>query len=205
VNYLAHLFLAPPDRLLGNLAGDFVKGPLGNRFPPAVAEGIRQHRRIDAFTDAHPEVGAFRRVLTEEYGHYARVIADVFFDHFLALSFADWSNEPLETFIARATNALDRQVDQMPPRLLAIWPHMRDGKWLLSYRELEAIRRALFGISRRLTRKPDLASAVRYLERDGTRAELEQRFRAFMPDVIAFSAIEDADSVLQNVRDVERP
>jgi len=78
VNYLAHLFLAgeSPESLIGNLAGDFVKGPLGDRFTPGIRDGIRQHRRIDAFTDTHPSVAAFRRVLIPEHGHYARVITD---------------------------------------------------------------------------------------------------------------------------------
>src|SRR5438552_18989766 len=83
MNYLAHLFLAEQtaESLIGNLAGDFVKGALGDRFAPGIAEGIRHHRRVDAFTDAHPQVAAFRRVLIPQHGHYARVISDVFFDH----------------------------------------------------------------------------------------------------------------------------
>src|SRR5213076_3593658 len=100
MNYLAHLFLAEEtaESLIGNLAGDFVKGAIGDRFPPAVAEGIRHHRRVDAFTDSHPSVAAFRRVLIPEHGHYARVIADVFFDHFLAIDFTRYWPEPLDAF-----------------------------------------------------------------------------------------------------------
>ncbi|HKO59449.1 MAG TPA: ACP phosphodiesterase [Thermoanaerobaculia bacterium] len=187
MNYLAHLFLArpTPESLLGNLAGDFVKGPLGDRFPPAIADGIRQHRRIDAFTDAHPQVAAFRRVLIPEHGHYARVIADVFFDHFLAVDFERWSPEPLPSFVARVSAILDAQLDAMPPRLRTVWPRMRDQQWLLSYVDVDSIGMALFGISRRLTRHPDLARAARHLENE-TRPELERLFRAFFPDAIAF-------------------
>src|SRR5262249_19698029 len=103
MNYLAHLFLAgdSAESLIGNLAGDFVKGPLADRFPPAIADGIRTHRRVDAFTDAHPSVAAFRHVLIPEHGHYARVIADVFFDHFLATRFDDYSRESLDAFLTR--------------------------------------------------------------------------------------------------------
>lgn len=51
MNYLAHLYLAPDDdeSLLGNLMGDFVKGPLDGRFSPGIAAGIRLHRHIDSF------------------------------------------------------------------------------------------------------------------------------------------------------------
>src|SRR5215212_9701912 len=82
MNHLAHLFLAsgaplpsaapaPPGTtalhraqlVIGNLAGDFVKGPIGDRFPPAIAAGIAQHRRLDAFTASHRHLAPFRRVV----------------------------------------------------------------------------------------------------------------------------------------------
>jgi acyl carrier protein phosphodiesterase len=187
MNYLAHLFLAAPtaESLIGNLAGDFVKGPLGDRFPPAIAAGIRQHRRIDAFTDEHPSVAAFRRVLIPEHGHYARVIADVFFDHFLAGGFEEWGGEPLEAFLGRVHAAIDPHVELLPGRLRFVYPMMRDQQWLLSYRDIGSIRLALSGISRRLSRHPDLAPAVRHLT--DSRAALEAHFRAFFPDVVAFA------------------
>src|SRR2546428_5021455 len=99
VNYLAHLFLAgdSAESLIGNLAGDFVKGPI--RGSDAISEGIRQHRRVDAFTDTHPSVAAFRRVLIPEHGHYARVISDVFFDHFLATRWSTYTDEDFEAFL----------------------------------------------------------------------------------------------------------
>src|SRR5207237_4408615 len=126
VNYLAHLFLAQPtaESLIGNLAGDFVKGPIGERFPPAIAEGIRHHRRVDAFTDGHPEVAAFRRVLIPEHGHYARVISDVFFDHFLAIDFTHYASEPLDIFLRRVYAAIDPHIDELPGRLRFVYPRM---------------------------------------------------------------------------------
>lgn len=187
MNHLAHLFLAgdTPESLIGNLAGDFVKGPLRDHFPPAIQEGILQHRRVDAFTDAHPEVAAFRRVLTPEHGHYARVIADVFLDHFLACRFEELAGEPLEAFLARTYAAIDPHVEALPGMLRFVYPRMRDERWLESYREVEGIHLALTNISRRLTRRPHLERATHHLI--DSRAELERRFEAFLPAVMAFA------------------
>jgi len=184
VNHLAHLFLAEPttESLIGNLSGDFVKGPLGDRFPPAIAAGIRHHRRVDAFTDAHAEVAAFRRVLVPEHGHYARVIADMFFDHFLAADFERWGGEPLDDFLARSYGLIDRQADQLPGRLSWLYPRIRDEQWLQSYASIEGIHLALTNISFRLSRRPHLETATRHLI--DSRAELERHFRAFFPDVV---------------------
>jgi len=190
MNHLAHLFLAgdSAESLIGNLAGDFVKGPLGNRFPPAIHDGIMQHRRIDAFTDSHPAVAAFRRVLIPEHGHYARVIADVFLDHFLACRFDEYAGEPLESFLARTYATIDPHVDSLPGMLRYVYPRMRDEQWLESYRDLDSIRMSLGGISRRFTRKPRLETATRHLV--DSRAELERQFEIFFPEVMGFAGRE---------------
>ncbi len=181
MNYLAHLFLSPddPESLIGNLAGDFVKGPI--RQHDGISEGIRQHRRIDAFTDTHPQVAAFRRVLISEHGHYARVISDVFFDHFLATNFSAYSTETLEQFVQRVFSTMDGH--PLPGRLAVVYPRMRF--WLLSYRHVEGIHTALTNLSRRLSRRPHLETATHHLT--DSRAELERRFHAFFPDVVAFA------------------
>ena len=187
MNYLAHLLLAEgnAESMIGNLAGDFVKGRISEDLPPGIAEGIRNHRRVDAFTDSHPSVAAFRRVLIPEHGHYARVIADVFFDHFLAVDFTRYASEDLETFLARVHAAIDPHVDDLPGTLRAVYPRMRDEGWLLSYRTIEGIGRTLGGISYRLSRRPKLAPATHFLADEDTRAELERLFHEFFPDVIA--------------------
>jgi acyl carrier protein phosphodiesterase len=189
VNYLAHLLLAEQtaEALIGNLAGDFVKGRIGDEVPPGIAAGIRHHRRVDAFTDSHPSVAAFRRVLIPEHGHYARVIADVFFDHFLAIDFTRYSSEPLDEFLARVYAAIDPHIDELPGRLRIVYPRMRDDGWLESYQSLEGIRLALGGISHRLSRRPQLALAVRFLDDPETRSELERLFHEFFPDVMALA------------------
>jgi acyl carrier protein phosphodiesterase len=186
VNYLAHLLLAKQtaESLIGNLAGDFVKGRIGDDVPRAIADGIRHHRRVDAFTDSHPSVAAFRRVLVPEHGHYARVIADVFFDHFLARDFTRYSSEPLDEFLRRVYAAIDPHIEELPGRLRSVYPRMRDEGRLESFQSVEGIRLALGGISHRLSRKPQLAPAVRFLE-DDRRAGLERLFHEFFPDVMA--------------------
>ena len=175
MNYLAHLFLAgsTAESLIGNLAGDFVKGRIGDDFPPGIAEGIRQHRRVDAIP---------------EHGHYARVIADVFFDHFLAVDFTRYASEPLDAFLFRVYAAIDPHLDRLPGDLRMVYPRMRDGRWLQSYQTIEGIRQALSGISHRLSRRPQLAPAVHFLTASDTRAELERLFHEFFPDVMALSS-----------------
>ena len=52
---LSRLVLAgeQPLDVVANLMGDFVRGPLDERIDSRFHDGIRLHRRIDSFTDAH--------------------------------------------------------------------------------------------------------------------------------------------------------
>ncbi len=190
MNYLAHLFLAEDtaESLIGNLAGDFVKGRIADDLPSAIAEGIRHHRRVDAYTDSHPSVAAFRRVLVPEQGHYARIIADVFLDHFLAATFSRYSGQTLTAFLSRVYSAIDPHADELPGLLRVVYPRMRDEGWLQSYATIDGIRMSLAGISRRLSRRPRLGPAVHFLEDPQTRSELELHFHEFFPDVMALSS-----------------
>ena len=187
MNHLAHLFLADDtaESLLGNLSGDFVKGRLGDEFPPQVRAGIMEHRKIDEFTDTHPEVGEFRRIIAAQHGHYARVIADVFLDHFLAVDWRNYHDEKLENFLSGVWHKLDPLIDTMPPTLRRLYPRIRDEQWLLSYRETKGVELALRNMSFRFSRRTRLETAIPLLEeRHGA---LRFHFRRFLPDVIEFA------------------
>jgi acyl carrier protein phosphodiesterase len=187
VNHLAHIFLAgeEPESLLGNLAGDFVKGPLKGEFRPGVEAGIRMHRSIDAFTDSHPAAGEFRRHIARQWGHYARVIADIFFDHFLAAGWSRYSDASFDEHLQSLFRKIDGVIDAMPPGLQRVYPRMRDGRWFRSYATLDGIRWALHHTAGRMSRHPPLADAVSCLIED--RAVLQRHFDEFFPEVVRYA------------------
>src|SRR5437870_13401328 len=87
MNFLAHLYLSGDDNevKVGNFIGDFVQGKdLELRYGKRIAKGILLHREIDFFTDHHPVVKQSKDRLRPNYRHYAGVIVDIFYDHFLA-------------------------------------------------------------------------------------------------------------------------
>ncbi len=187
MNFLAHLYLADrqPDALLGSLMGDFVKGPLQGRFSPDLTRALAQHRKVDAFTDAHPVVRASRARMTPARRRFAGIMVDVFYDHFLALHWEDYAEQPLEAF-AREVYALLRTREAMlPERLRRIAPLMVQFDWLGSYRRVEAVHVALDRMGERLKRGNALLGAGAELTAnyDGLQAD----FRAFFPEVRRFA------------------
>lgn len=187
MNYLGHLYLSPPeeDALLGSLMGDFVKGPVAGRYPPSIERAIVLHRRLDAFTDAHAAVRLSRSRISAARRRYAGIMIDMFYDHFLARSWAEFHPEPLEVFCGRIYEMLGRREVELPERLRLVAPNMARWDWFGSYAEVESIYAALNRISRRLKRENPLHGAADELLQNY--AALEADFRAFLPDALAWS------------------
>lgn len=180
MNYLFHLYLAEPtpESLLGALMGDFVKGSLDD-FPPALREGIRRHRRLDRFAQDNEDFRCSKRRLDSSYGHCKAILVDVFYDHFLALRWTDYSPLSLETFAEGVYRLLHSRQQQLPPTLREVAPRMISGNWLVSYRDLESVGIALERLSRRLRRPNPLAGGLRALRADYD--GFEEDFRRFLP------------------------
>lgn len=187
MNYLAHLHLGGPQpaALLGSLYGDFVKGPLqGGGWSADVETAIRLHRRIDAFTDAHPLIRLARNRFPQARRRYAGILLDVFFDHCLARYWSAYAQEPLTVFCARVYAVLAGEA-QLPGRLALIAPRMAEQDWLGAYRDFTVLERVVVSLQRRLSRPEGLDGAMDELERLYRPLTLD--FFAFYPQVQAFA------------------
>ncbi len=184
MNYLAHLLLAGRTEAsrLGALLGDFMLGQELAAFPPPVQGGIRLHREVDRFTDAHPVFRRSRSRLDPRTRCFAGVIVDVFYDHFLARGWDAWCEQPLSGFAAEIYGMLGRRLPELPPRMQHVVPFMIREDWLTSYRETEHVGRALRRMSRRLKRENPLGEAIGELH--AHYRELQSDFDAFFPELV---------------------
>ncbi|MDM9595670.1 ACP phosphodiesterase [Pseudomonas guariconensis] len=186
MNYLAHLHLGgrEPQQLLGSLYGDFVKGSLQGRFPPALEASIRLHRHIDSYTDSHPLVLAALARFPRERRRFAGIVLDVFFDHCLARHWDDYAAQPLSAFTGDFYRVLLAE-PALPGRLAHIAPFMAADDWLGAYGDFDTLEQVFRGIARRLSRPEGM---------DGVMGELEvlyepllADFREFYPQLQAFA------------------
>src|SRR5262245_27969290 len=101
MNWLAHLLLSEPTSAfrIGSLLPDFVRPPLLAGLPIDFQRGIECHRRIDAFTDAHPIVRRSVGRFVPPYRRFAGILVDVFYDHFLARDWTAHASIPLTDFV----------------------------------------------------------------------------------------------------------
>lgn len=155
MNYLAHVWLArhSDEAILGALLGDFVFGQaVLADWPDAVRREIVCHRRIDRYTDTHPDVVAARALFPDGLRRYAGIVLDVHFDHRLARDWSRWDGGSLDGFTARVYRVLREHHDALPPRLKSIALRMEMHDWLGSYRERGSVDGVVRGIATRLSR-----------------------------------------------------
>lgn len=181
MNYLVHLYLADPsdESLLGNLMGDFVKGPLDERFPPSIAAGIDLHRHIDSFAHTDPVFRSSKDRLDRSFGYFRAILVDIFYDHIMARDWSRYSSVPLESFAEHVYAALRRHHSSLPEGLREVAPRMIRHNWLVSYRNEETIRRVLERISQRLSRPNPVAEGFGEWQRH--REGLTSDFARFLP------------------------
>jgi acyl carrier protein phosphodiesterase len=184
MNFLAHLYLSGDNEevILGNFIADSVKGSHFDRFPPDVIKGIRLHREIDSFTDNHPVFLQSKARLSATYGKYSGVIVDLYYDHFLARNWNDYSKTPIEDYVAQTYRLLLRNYSILPARPRRILPYMIAQNWLAGYAEFNKLERVFQGMARRTSFRSGMETAVDDLKKDHLAYEAE--FRAFFPDII---------------------
>jgi acyl carrier protein phosphodiesterase len=187
LNYLAHLFFSDSgeEALLGSLLGDFVKGNPVGRFPPAVADAIFFHRKIDSYSDRHIITRRSRKRISPARRRFAGVIVDVVYDHFLSRHWPQFSPVDLKSFVGRVYSVLGRNRAHLPERLRRVLPHMIAENWLGSYCQLEGVGHALDRIAGRLSRGGAFKGAV--AEIVANYEALENDFLLFFPDLSVFA------------------
>ncbi len=186
MNFLAHLYLSGnfDELMIGNFMADFIKGKPSGSFPPAIAKGIRLHRLIDTFTDTHPIVKESKKRLQPMYHKYAGVIVDIFYDHYLARNWNQYSAASLPDFASKAYNLVNQNKHLLPPAMHQMLYYMQKQNWLVSYEYKDGIARALQGMARRTTFLSHMELAIHDLEQD---YELYlHEFSAYFPLVIEY-------------------
>lgn len=152
MNLLAHAHLSfnDPDILLGNMISDYVKGKKQFDYPVAIQKGIRLHRAIDAYTDAHEVTKEFKNFFTKNYRWYAGAIVDIVYDYFLANDRNNFANEQaLYAFTQNTYALLQEKEDWMDPVFTGMFPYLKKQNWLYNYREDWGIKKSLGGLERR--------------------------------------------------------
>lgn len=183
MNFLAHIYLSGENDLIkiGNFMADGIRGKQFEHFPEDVQKGILLHRFIDTYTDSHDIFRTSTKRLHDRYHHYAGVIVDIVYDHFLAKNWSNYSDEKLEDFINRFYNSLHHNYDILTEKTQGLMPYMIERNWLLSYRTVDGIHQILTQMDRRSKNISKMQFAVEELKE--FYVEFEDEFTSFFEEI----------------------
>ena len=186
MNYLAHIYLSRDHELIsiGNFMADSIKGNKYKTYPTDLQKGILLHRQIDSFTDAHEIVRKSKRRLNDRYGLYRGVVIDIFYDHFLASLWDEYSDLPLQDFVSRTYDLLKRNYKVLPESIKRWFPTFLENNWMMTYRTVDGIELVLERMSANTSLPNHAGYAVDVLKEQYS--VFEEDFREFFPLIVAF-------------------
>lgn len=187
MNFLAHIHLSGDNEFIkiGNFMTDGVRGKQYQNFPQEFQKGILLHRAIDTFTDAHPVFRQSTKKLHPRYHHYAGVIVDMYYDHFLAKNWKSYSNDTLENYSARFYQSLLDNHSHLTTKTQNIVPYMMEYNWLVSYQTIHGMERILTQMDHRTKNQSLMRFATEELLTHYD--EFETEFSLFYNEVQLFS------------------
>ena len=189
MNYLAHIYLSDnqPELQIGNFIADSVKGRNHANYPETIQKGILIHRKIDSFTDSHQIIKDCKRKFGD-YGHYAGVITDIIFDHFLAKNWSTYHKVPLTQFTDDFYMLLQENMNILPTRVQQFYPIMKKHNWLLKYQTVAGISDILFQMNMRTRNISKMNYSV--IELRNNYDYLEAQFTLFFKELENFTISE---------------
>ena len=186
MNYLAHAFLSGDDHdlLLGNFIADHVRGNHFENYSSRIVEGIHLHRRIDTFTDAHPDFKASKRVFYNGFERHSGILVDIYFDYFLGKDFEKYSGVSLHTFSENVYRVYKESEKLLPTSSSRFLDYVIRNNVYTSYSTLRGIEEVLFHLSYRIRHNVQLDESVKiFLEHE---EKLQNHFDSFFKDMISF-------------------
>lgn len=186
MNYLAHLYLSGEDEniILGNFIGDYVKGKNYLKYPKPIQKGILLHRHIDSFTDSHHRFREAKQLVRADYGLHSGIVIDLFYDHFLARNWHQYSNISLRNFAKKVHAVLLSRFLRLPKRVQGFLPVLIQHKRLESYATVQGIQQSL-EIMSRYTSLPEKSARAIEIMLDNLHF-YEENFSFFMSEMVDF-------------------
>ena len=131
-----------------------------SNYPEYIQKGIRIHREIDSFTDSHPLVKKGTKRLHPNYGKFAGIIVDIFYDHLLADNWEQYSEIPLVEFAQAQYNLITKHWNHLPPRTQFWYYYMYQNNLLVTYAQEDVIELVLQRMDKRMGSISGMGGAI---------------------------------------------
>ena len=164
---------------------DFLSKSEESNYAGRILDGIHLHRKIDSYTDTHPNSRELRALLRKRHGKYASVVVDLIWDYFLSTHWDKYASESLEDFNKRIYEILIRRKADLPSKLNSKIENMVANDFLMAYANEQNMKASLQWMDKRAKFNSAFGEATKDIaENHQTIAKL---FDSFFPDVLSYT------------------
>jgi acyl carrier protein phosphodiesterase len=184
MNYLAHAFLSNNQTplLVGNFIADHLRGNNFGDLPKDVIEGVYLHRKIDTFTDAHPEFKKAKRIFYDGFEKHSGILVDIYFDHLLAKNFEAYSELNLHDFSRNVYQVYSNHLNLLPQGSSRFLEYVVKNNIYHTYSKTIGIETVLFHLSNRIKHQVQLHESLLLFSRH--EEQLQSYFSIFFKDAL---------------------
>jgi acyl carrier protein phosphodiesterase len=191
MNFLIHSYLSgsSEDTIFGSLLGDKIKGNTYHKYNDGTITGILLSKRINEFMENHPCFERGRARLNPKFRKQAKHILNIFYDHFLARSWADYSTISLQEYSEEVCHLLLKRYRIMPYKLKLIYPYIDSSNWIANIATVKGAHASMkelidLGIFRANIEYSMLELTEKY-------TQYKEDFAVLFPDLINFVKVLD--------------
>ncbi|MCC5922326.1 MAG: DUF479 domain-containing protein [Crocinitomicaceae bacterium] len=156
---------------MANWYADEIKGSNWSLYPAFIVKGAQLHREMDDFTDNHAALLKLKKSLYTELPKVAPIAVDLYIDHVLTKNWALFHPQPYNDFLEQFYQFAYQEIKSVIPMpngesfrwsssFKAFLDIFYSRKFMNQYPELSGLRRASFGLSRRISFPNKLANAT---------------------------------------------
>jgi acyl carrier protein phosphodiesterase len=197
MNHLAHCFLSEPhpESIIGNLLGDFAKGPIHTLpYSQTIIHGIIRHRAIDSFIDSHPVFRTSKQRLPKKLQRFSGIIVDILYDYALIHSWEQWQESSphahlsLRDFTHSVNGYLQDFLPNADEHFTDFIHYALEYDILFQYGNKEFLTQVFHGTARRLQQRLQISPPIdlSFTQFSDILPDIEQDFHIFFPEMIEF-------------------
>lgn len=151
--------------LYGNFAGDFYKGVIEKiNLPDELKEGLVLHRMIDSISDKQENY--LDVLLIRKFGIFKGIVSDMFIDHFLSRNFYRLFNENINDIETKILYNINQNSQYFSEDFKNTFKWINSERILSGYGDIDILKRAFYGLSRRIRKGEILNFAVEELKKN---------------------------------------
>ncbi|WMJ72036.1 ACP phosphodiesterase [Cytophagaceae bacterium ABcell3] len=199
MNFLINLYLSEnkKEKIIGNFLLQAIRKHDTTRYTPEIIESISFYKKINDYTESHPAFAKSLQRLHPKMQRKGNMLIKIFYDHFLASAWDEYSSLPLATYISDAYKAIVENQKVLPYKINHTLPELLASPYLRQIHTFGGLHPYLKDLTRLVKVNTINESALNDLMQHYP--EFKNDFNEYFADLLSITKTEENSRVYQRI------